>query len=55
MEKRLNLLLRERLMIQNLRLLPEQAKKLILKQYDNEIDLIVKGVRENDELEHDET
>lgn len=51
MGKRLRLLLKERKMVEELRLLPEQAKKLILKQYDNEIDLIVKGVKDDEDDE----
>lgn len=49
MGKRLKMLLKERAMIEQLRLLPEAAKQLIMRQYDNEIDLIVKGVKEDDE------
>lgn len=51
MEKRLFMLIKEREIVSKLRLLPEQAKKLIIKQYDNEINLIVKGAKENDELD----
>ena len=51
MEKRLMLLLKERAVIEQLRMLPEAAKKLILKQYDNEIDLIRKEIVENEEVD----
>lgn len=51
-EKRLKILLREKAMVEQLILLPDRAKQLIIKQYDNEISLIVKGVKEDDELEH---
>lgn len=51
MAKRLALLLKERAIIESLRMLPEQAKKLILKQYDNEIDLIMKEVKEDEDVE----
>lgn len=51
MEKRLMLLLKERAIIEQLRLLPEAAKKLILKQYDNEIDLIKKEVVKDEDVD----
>lgn len=51
MEKRLMLLMKERQIVDGLRMLPEQAKKLILRQYDNEIDLILKEIKEDEDVE----
>ena len=51
MEKRLALLVKERQIVEKLRMLPEQAKKLILKQYDNEIDLILKEIKADEDVE----
>ena len=51
MEKRLVLLMKERAVVESLRLLPEQAKKLILRQYDNEIDLILREIKDDEDVE----